>query len=331
MPKKGLQYRSFPPSNLGFLRYQEIKNKENQLFVNYHVDQSVDQSVEQSVEQSVDQHNDQFVDEEIVTSINASNIMNKVILSVQVTTGRYQGIIKSRRCVELFTFYENKNMRNKLKMEVEDEVFIGIFAEELKNTITVVSTDEESVLMILNKIINRCIQLDRSKRPKIKSNQHIPKTLTTGNKFYALDDSETVEELKEELKEDPVIESNIDTENISDEVEKALLSMSNDEFNCFKHCVYSNPFEIKIDVDIINNKLKELDISNVILTIEDSKTEITVWTKEEQMRKVLIHVEKIIADSNKPRTFADLMRAELVSNVGKVTNFGYRWTKSKSP
>ena len=107
--------------------------------------------------------------------------------------------------------------------------------------------------------------------------------------------------------------------------------MSNDEFNCFKHCVYSNSFEIKIDVDIINNKLKELDISNVILTIEDSKTEITVWTKEEQMRKVLIHVEKIIADSNKPRTFADLMRAELVSNVGKVTNFGYRWTKSKSP
>ena len=341
MPR--IKYQPIHPSQYGFLSYQETKNQqiEDLSFINYTIDQ-IDQP--EGIDQS-DQHEeiDQSVDEEIVTSINAINIMNKIIFSFQHTTNRYQGIIKSKHCVELFTFYENKNMRNRLKLEVDG--FIGIFTEELNNTITVVSIDEETVTMILRMIINRCIQLDRLKRYKTKSKQQmsktlaIPKTLAIDNKFSALDDSETVEEdlnkeskkeskEEQESKEEPVIDT--ENETISIAVEKALLNMTDDEFNCFKHCVYSNSFEIKIDVDIISNKLKELDISNVLLSIEDSKTDITIWTKEEQMQKVLIYVEKIIADSIKIRTFADLMKGESVSNVGKVTKFGYRWTKSKS-
>jgi hypothetical protein len=352
MPR--IKYQPIHPSQYGFLSYQETKNQqiEDLSFINY--PEQFDQLIEE-IDQS-DKHIEeieQTVDEEFVTSINATNIMNKVIFSFQHTTKRYQGMIKSRRCVELFTFYENKNMRNKLSLEIDG--FIGIFTKELNNTITVVSIDEETVIMILYKIINRCIQLDRFNRPKTKSVQQIsktraiPKTLAIDNKFSALDDSEIVEEAKDEPKkeskddskeepsEDPTEESKkeepvIDTENdnISIAVEKALLTMKDDEFNCFKQCVYSNSFEIKMDVDIISNKLKELDISNVILSIEDSKTDITVWTKEEQMQTVLMHIGKIVADSNKVRTFADLLRGESVSNAGKVTKFGHRWTKTKS-
>jgi hypothetical protein len=348
MPR--IKYQPIHPSQYGFLSYQETKNQqiEDLSFINY--PEQFDQLIEE-IDQS-DKHIEeieQTVDEEFVTSINATNIMNKVIFSFQHTTKRYQGMIKSRRCVELFTFYENKNMRNRLRLEVNG--FIGIFTKELNNTITVVSIDEETVTMILYKIINRCIQLDRFNRPKTKSVQQIsktranPKTLAIDNKFSALDDSETVEEAMkepseepteeptEEPKEEPVIETENENENenISIAVEKALLTMKDDEFNCFKQCVYSNSFEIKMDVDIISNKLQELDISNVILSIDESKTDITVWTKEEQMQTVLMHIGKIVADSNKVRTFADLLRGESVSNVGKVTKFGHRWTKTKSP